>query len=305
MPMDEKTLSTELQKFSVTDAAIAKAKKNYMVLTISGLEDAEGYKLVHESRMKVKSKRVEVEKTRKELKADALAYGKAVDARAKEITTQLEEIENYLYTQEKVIDDEKEAIRTKAKREQEEKERIERERIEAERQAEIDRINKEQEVERLRLAEIERKQEEERRKIKEEQERLDREKRRLEEIERERKHREELEITCKEAVEKNKKEAELQAERDRQAELIRAENERLAAIEKEKKTQVEKERIEAAKPDIERLMEYADRISVTEVPAMSTKEGKVIAQGIKDLFQNIVEYIHDEVAKISDNKEEW
>jgi len=64
--------------------------------------------------MNIKGKRVEVEKTRKKLKEDALEYGRAVDGEAKRITALLAPIETYLESQEKIIDDEKARIKADA-----------------------------------------------------------------------------------------------------------------------------------------------------------------------------------------------
>lgn len=117
------TLNPEaaIAKFNVTDAAIAKMKKEYMRLTIAGLDDREGYKAVHEARMDVKSKRVEVDKLRKDLNADALAYQRAVNGEAKRITELLTPIEEHLTSEEKKIDDEKARLKAEAERKEQEK----------------------------------------------------------------------------------------------------------------------------------------------------------------------------------------
>lgn len=109
--MQENFIATELQKFNVTDAAIAEMKDSFMPLKINGIDDKEGYKKVKEARIIVKNKRIEVEKRRKELKEDSLKYGRAVDAEAKRITGLLVPIEYYLQHQEDVIEQEKDRIR--------------------------------------------------------------------------------------------------------------------------------------------------------------------------------------------------
>jgi len=76
---------TQIAKFNLPDTAIALMATAYLPLTIADVNDTEGFKAVHEARMVVKSKRVDVEKVRKELKADALEYGRKVDAEAKRI----------------------------------------------------------------------------------------------------------------------------------------------------------------------------------------------------------------------------
>jgi len=115
---------TGVVTYQITDAAIAEMESLYMGLTISDLEDREEFDAVHSARMVVKTHRVAVEKKRKELKADALAWGKKVDSEAKRIFGKLEPIEDHLMAEEnKVLEAEK--------RRKEEEDRIEREKIQA------------------------------------------------------------------------------------------------------------------------------------------------------------------------------
>jgi len=104
-------LKTDLQKFNVTDAVIANYSREFMPLKINGLDDKEGLKQVHDARMVIVKKRTEVEKVRKELKADALEYGRQVDGEAKRITGLLEPIENHLDSEEQKIKDEENRIK--------------------------------------------------------------------------------------------------------------------------------------------------------------------------------------------------
>lgn len=99
-----------LAKYDVADAAIAAMAERAAGLSIDGLEDKAGLSRVREARIEVRDLRVRVEKTRKELKADALAYGKAVDGEARRIREQLEPIEAGLKEQEDAIASEKAAI---------------------------------------------------------------------------------------------------------------------------------------------------------------------------------------------------
>ena len=110
---------TQLVEYNVTDVVIAEMEKAYMCLTIKDFDDTEGFQAVHEARMVVKGKRVEVEKRRKALKADALAYGKLIDSEAKKVFTKLEPIETHLQTEEDKVINEKKRI----KEEEEAKER--------------------------------------------------------------------------------------------------------------------------------------------------------------------------------------
>lgn len=109
---------TDLQKFNVTDAVIAKYSEDFMPLKINGLEDKEGLKQVHDARMTIVKKRTEVEKVRKELKADALEYGRQVDGEAKRIFALLEPIENHLDSEEQKIKEEENKIKAEKEAEQ-------------------------------------------------------------------------------------------------------------------------------------------------------------------------------------------
>ncbi len=106
----------QIVEYNVTDAAIEEMKNRYMALTVSGLDDKKGFSEVHEARMVVRGKRIEVEKKRKELKADALKWGQKVDAEARRITKLLEPIEEHLTIEEEKITKEKERIKAEEER---------------------------------------------------------------------------------------------------------------------------------------------------------------------------------------------
>lgn len=96
------------------DAAIAEMRDKYLPLSINGIDDKDGFKAVHEARMVVKNTRIAVEKKRKELKEDALAYGRAVDSEAKRLTAMLEPIESHLEAEESAVTEAKEKIKRDA-----------------------------------------------------------------------------------------------------------------------------------------------------------------------------------------------
>ena len=128
----------------VADAVIDELREKYGELKAS---DNAGYHAVRLAIADVRKVRVDVEKARKDLKADALEYGRKVDAEAKRVTALLLEIEEPLKAEKARIDDAKETARR-------EKEEAERKQIEAEMEAK----RKEQEelrrqVEEKRLAE--------------------------------------------------------------------------------------------------------------------------------------------------------
>jgi len=120
--MDQETLGKELQRFNITDAAIAKLNADYMALTVQDASDDNGYKVIKTARMDIVHLRGKVEKTRVALKAESLEYGRRIDGEAKRIMALLEPIETYLTGQERIVDDEK--ARIKAEAEAKEAERI-------------------------------------------------------------------------------------------------------------------------------------------------------------------------------------
>jgi hypothetical protein len=116
-------IQQSLQQFTatITDTAIAELSKQYSGLTINGIDDKEGYKIVRTARLDIKARRVEVDKKRKELNEHALAHQKAVNAEAKRITAMLTTIEDYLANQEFAIDNEIQKIQLQAEIEKQEK----------------------------------------------------------------------------------------------------------------------------------------------------------------------------------------
>lgn len=121
IPTFQELVESGLKKFDVVVPAIEELKKTYLPLKIKSIEDKEGYEKVSKALRFMISKRNEVEEKRKELKADSLAYGKAVDGRAKEITFLLTPIEEHLRLEKEKIDDEIEALKEKKIREEQER----------------------------------------------------------------------------------------------------------------------------------------------------------------------------------------
>jgi hypothetical protein len=268
---------TELAEYSVTDEALAQYRKEFLPLTINGIEDKEGYEKVKTARLFVKGERVNVEKKRVELKQSALDYGRAVDAEAKRITTAIEEVENHLIAEQKKIDDEVARIKFEKEQRAVLPERIAK-------LAELDATMSEEELlkmdgtqfmtvlngflsaklEKQRLA-----QEETERKQREEQERIEAEKKAIEDkkldAEREARHQAEIEEAKKKA----------------------AEDERIAA---EAEAKAAAERIEAERPDNEKLEAFAWSLSTMQMPEVSSKRAKAkVARARKVLDELVVE----------------
>ncbi len=100
-----------LAEFSRRDFSIKELAAKYMPLKINGLKDRAGFNAVHAARMEVKMVRVGVEKTRKELKAAVLEYGRAVDSEAARLSALIEPVEAHLIAEENAIEMEKQRIR--------------------------------------------------------------------------------------------------------------------------------------------------------------------------------------------------
>jgi len=98
-------------RYPVADSKIAEWSAMYLPLAISGIDDKENYTAVHNARMTVKNARVEIEKTRKQLKENVLKVGRTIDGEAKRLTDLLAPIERHLEAEEDRIDAEKEAIK--------------------------------------------------------------------------------------------------------------------------------------------------------------------------------------------------
>lgn len=106
VPTFDELVKTELTKFDAVVPKIEELKAQFLPLTIIDFNDTEGYKAVAEALKFVVKRRTSIEDKRKELKADSLAYGKAVDTRAREITQMLSPIEEHLRVQKEKVDNE-------------------------------------------------------------------------------------------------------------------------------------------------------------------------------------------------------
>lgn len=316
-------MSTHVIEYNVSDAAIEQLGEELSGLTA---ETPEKYKAVAAGIGRVRTLRVAVEKTRKELKADALAYGRKVDGEAKRITAKLLEIEEPLKLTKQAVDDEKarikrekeeaerkarEAEEARLRAEQEAKERAERERIKAEQEAEQKRLDAERaELEKQRLAQEaelrkQREAEQERQRIaqekadaerKAEEEKLRVEREKIEAQQREEQARIEAERKKVEAErlrlehEKFEREAKERAEREAKEKAEReAEEKRLAEIEAKK----EQERLLAMRPDVEKVAAIADAISAIEMPIVLSDEANTFLLDIRHELLNIAEEAQD------------
>lgn len=307
-------MNTDIEKgvvrFRLADSKIAELREMF-----SGLraDTSEGYVEVTKAIATTRALRVNVEKTRKELKASALEYGRTVDGEAKRLTAMLEDIEEPLKLEKQAIDDEK----LRAKREKEEAERAAIEAAIAEkREAEEKRLKADRDAEELRLAEERKAIEAERAKLEAdraaERQRVEAEQRKVAEqqaAERAKLDADRREYEAKQAAERQRLEAqqrEIEAQRE---EANRIERERLAAIkaeqdrkeaeinarieserlakEKSEAEAAELARLEAMKPDVEKIHLFAESLRSLTVPEVSSDQAQGFMAGIEDAIAKL------------------
>ncbi len=103
----------KLAVFRQQDAIVAKLKK-HLDLKVVDLNDKKGLAAVHAARMEARDARIAVEKTRKKMNEEALAWQKTVNAEAKRVTAAIEPIESYLQGAEDAVEAEKDRIKREA-----------------------------------------------------------------------------------------------------------------------------------------------------------------------------------------------
>ena len=109
--LDAKSITAET--YAVDKEQIANKVKEYKGLSITGIDDKDGFNKVRAGRLELRSVRCDIERRRKELKEGALAFGKAVDSVAKELTLLVEPTEKELAAKEEAIEKEIAAIARK------------------------------------------------------------------------------------------------------------------------------------------------------------------------------------------------
>lgn len=279
-----------LVTYDVTAEMIEAKKSAYAALEAS---TPKGYEEVRKARADCRTTRVAIEDRRKELKKVPLEMGKYIDSQAKELTALIESIEEPLALKLKAVDDEKDRI--KREKEAAEKAALEA-KIRAEREAEEARLKsiRDEEEKRLeeerhrlaeeaaRLAEVKRQQDEAARIEREKQAAIQAEIDERNRVEREKIAAEKARIEAEQAAERERlaeesrkvqaaKEAAERAEFERQA-RIKAEAEAKAKAERDareaeerriaeaERKAAEERRLEAIRPDVEKLARFAQQL---------------------------------------------
>lgn len=101
-------MELNIEKFNPTKAELLILADKAKWLEIKGVDDKEGYQAVHKQRIELKNARVEITKIGKALRADALAFQKAVIEKEKELVGIIEPAELELEAKQNAIDEEKE-----------------------------------------------------------------------------------------------------------------------------------------------------------------------------------------------------
>jgi hypothetical protein len=114
-------IEAALVKANVTEQVLAELK-TLKSLTINGIDDKAGYEKVKEARIRCMRTRSLAKKICEKGREDAIAEQRKWIAKEKEVTAQIQDVEDYLEKQEKAIDDEK--ARIKAEKERAEQARI-------------------------------------------------------------------------------------------------------------------------------------------------------------------------------------
>lgn len=284
MATAEHSTVAPLVKYDVTEAQIATLRDECAGLTC---DTPQGYEAVRVAIGRLRTIRTQIEKRRVELKADALAFGRLVDSEARRFTVMAEEIEEPLKAKKAVIDDD--AARVKRETEAEKLRALEAEiaanraRQEAEAKAIRDAEEKRLAEERARL-DAERKELEKERRKADEAARAEREaveaaqaveRARLAKVEAAQRAEREAIETERRAVAAAREKAE-RAEFERQAK-IKAEAEAVAKAERDRLAAAERQaRIDALKPDIEKVRAFAQAIRELTPPKPRSKEAKVV-----------------------------
>lgn len=114
-------IKNQIEKYQDVVPDVEDLKKRYMSLKVNDINDDEGYQTVSVALRDMVKTRNDIERKRKELKADSLKFGNAVDAEAKKITELITPIEQHLRAEKEKVDEEKERIRLQKEAEQQDK----------------------------------------------------------------------------------------------------------------------------------------------------------------------------------------
>lgn len=317
-----------LEKFQDSFKIASEWEAKSKALVVTDVTQVTEMKMAREGRLFLKGRRVEIEKTRKELKEQSLREGKAIDGIANVLKALIEPIEEYLEKQEKFAEikaAEEKAARTiervelvraynpdvldytvadmpedvfqnylaglkKAHEDRVEAERVaEQERIEKQRAFEAEQKRIREENERLRLEAEAREKE-----LAEERARAEAERKAADErlrLEREKAEKEAVRLRAEQ-------EAKLEAER-RERQRIEAEMKARADAEEAARVAEEKAKAKALRaPDKTKLLAFAKELEKIEMPAVKSEDAQLILEGVQVMLGKICAHIETQSQKL-------
>lgn len=319
-------MENSLAVLDAREQGLIKLANDLKGLTISGLEDREGFLKVSEARKSLKSERVQIEKDAKQLRDSAVKFQKAVIAREKELIGIIEPTENELYQEEEKYkklkaeqerEKEKQAIQKTQDRVNKlakfgkamdyfELKHLSDERFnEIATQAEID-FNTEQEKIAQEKAEAERLRAEEYERLRAERIALD-----LQKAEQERKERELRQQDIERVEAERRRQEDIKAETDRiqkereELEREKRQHEEQIRLEKAKKEAAERARIEEQERIKREEKEKIERERLAKAEAERQEALKPDKDKLMQYAHNLMsvafpDLIHDDAKKISD-----
>ena len=111
----DSVIEKSLKKFNVTDSFFKKMETKFNKLAIIDVNDRAGYSKVKEALAFTRKTKGDIERKRKDLKADIIKYGKAIDGEAKRIQEMLLPINEKLQHKKNQFDAEKDKIKEEKK----------------------------------------------------------------------------------------------------------------------------------------------------------------------------------------------
>lgn len=299
-----------LARENITERVIAELKSQYLGLTVKDENDKEGYAVVRAARLKCKDLRVLATKIAKAGREEAIKEQRDWIAAEKHVTGQIAEVETHLEQQEEIVAGaekrRKEAEAEALRKAEEEKARLAREKAQG-------RINtlvklgvvitweeattmpdsvfdarlKDAEVAFAEIKEKQRKEAEARA----EEDRIRAEERAKFEADKKKQDEERAKLEAeKRAHELEKAKAEA-AEKARKDEADRIQREADEKKRKEEEAAAEAARVEALKPDLEKLASFADALIALPRPAMTTQEGQMKLDEVEFYIKNAVNLV--------------
>ena len=125
MSIEEVRLDSSVIKYSVTEQSLKEIEEQYHPSLIpADLSDKENYEMVRKGIAHVRGLRGDVESKRKELKKDALEFGRKVDEAAKQIKDRLLAVETPMKEAKQNYDTAIEIAKREAARKEEERQQI-------------------------------------------------------------------------------------------------------------------------------------------------------------------------------------